>query len=70
MNHVENAKKYPNFSLGYEAIGASASDEAELIGAGYHKAEDSKWYGYGYNPVRGGWGYEGTNGVGYGPVYR
>ena len=70
MRHVENAKKYPAFAQGYEAYGASESDEAALVAAGHHKAGDGKWYANGYHPVQGGWGYSGTNGVGYGPVYR
>jgi hypothetical protein len=70
VNHVEESRKYPNFSQGYEAIGASAQDEADLIAAGRRKCDDGKWYANGYGPVRGGWGYYGNNGVGYGPVYR
>ena len=67
--HVEAANRYPHFSNGYTAVGASAADAAELAAAGF-KLQQGKWYGKGYSPVRGGWGYVGTNGLGYGPVYR
>ena len=36
MNHVENAKKYPNFSLGYEAIGAR-QDVSNLRRIGFNR---------------------------------
>jgi hypothetical protein len=68
MNHVKKASQYPAFAHGYDAVGATAEDEAALVAAGF-VLKSGKWYAKGYGPTDGGWGAVGLAGNGHGPTY-
>lgn len=68
-NLQQRATGYPGFANGVPASEYGPDEVREFLAANpdYRVCENGSIYCRGYAPVRGGWGYAGNNGVGYGP---